>query len=796
MYHRRRTCGFVARTVVLMTAMAVHAQDVPRAAGEAATPPEPNVQIASSWWPEFENVWTPIGWKDHPLRFNVVYDGTLMAAPVRWPARGQGVQLTFLPSRDGAVPQPTTTQPYQLRGRDGGVGDQGWNDGPAPVLWTRWRQETITLRQEIFAHVPGGESIKNSVEPLFAWVRLSVADVAADSGLERYGFLVRINQPHISLNMDRNVNLLAQPQMAAYPMPLRLEPPTQMPSSGRYLLLDDDDNVRLAVVAPSNGSVRYIDTCPGERDTYLHVDLSAKPGASVDLLVPLVAMERNVTVTELDLGRDAALAEANRFWAAVPETAARVDTPERLVNEAFRHSPKFAEVIAERHPDTGQYSLLSGSWNYEMLWATPTSMNITMILDGLGHHGVADKYLEIFRKEQGTIVPPGGAYHQHPGYLATPRILTSIDWLSDHGAVLYAVARHALVSGDKAFIERWTDPVLRACEFIRDFRASEEHDGIKGLLPAAVATDTGQREQAVWNDGWNYKALATAARLLQRIGHPRAEEFAREARDYRETFVRAMREAMGGMPEWEDADGQRHRFVPTALPGGGDVQFPFYLDTGPLFAVYAELMDADDELMRSALRYFREGPNTPRYDLTGPWHQPITLHREQSSCEPCYSWNVFHAWQTADRMRFLEGFYSLLTGAVSRQTSIGCEHRGGISGTLFSLPLPIELARLSVIDDQIEPGGLHLLRLVPLAWLTADRETLFERIPTEFGPVTLRFRLAEDGRRLDVSFQPRFRFTPSRVRLHMPPLPGLRTVMVNGHAFDAKPGETVAVETP
>ena len=118
-----------------------------------------------------------------------------------------------------------------------------------------------------------------------------------------------------------------------------------------------------------------------------------------------------------------------------------MDTPEPLVNEAFRHGPKFAEVIAERHPETGQYALLSGSWHYEMLWATPTSMNITMILDGLGHHAAADKYLEIFRQEQGTIVPPGKAYHKHAGYLATPRTFTSIDWLTDHGAILYAAAR-------------------------------------------------------------------------------------------------------------------------------------------------------------------------------------------------------------------------------------------------------------------------------------------------------------------------------------------------------------------
>ena len=201
-------------------------------------------------------------------------------------------------------------------------------------------------------------------------------------------------------------------------------------------------------------------------------------------------------------------------------------------------------MIAERHPETGQYALLSGSWHYEALWATPTSMNITMILDGLGHHEAAAKYLEIFRQEQGTIVPPGKAYHPHAGYLATPRRFTSIDWLTDHGAILHAAAHHALVTDDPQFIELWTKPILKACEFIRDFRTSSGHGGVEGILPAAVPTDTGVQEQSVWTDGWNYKGLCTAVRLLRRIDHPRADEFAREATAYRESFRRAIRAAM------------------------------------------------------------------------------------------------------------------------------------------------------------------------------------------------------------------------------------------------------------
>ena len=155
---------------------------------------------------------------------------------------------------------------------------------------------------------------------------------------------------------------------------------------------------------------------------------------------------------------------------------------------------------------------------------------------------------------------------------------------------------------------------------------------------------------------------------------------------------------------------------------------------------------------------------------------------------------MFHAWQAGDRPRFLEALYSLLTGSMSRRTSIGCEHRGGVSGTLFSVPLPIELARLSVIDDQLEPARLHLLRLVPLAWLRTDRPTRFERIPTEFGPVTLSFQLQENGRRLRVTFQPQFRHTPQGVSLHVPPLDGLSEIAVGDRVHTTHLGDVIVLK--
>jgi hypothetical protein len=222
--------------------------------------------------------------------------------------------------------------------------------------------------------------------------------------------------------------------------------------------------------------------------------------------------------------------------------------------------------------------------------------------------------------------------------------------------------------------------------------------------------------------------------------------------------------------------------VPTSLSGESraETRHAFYLDTGPLFLVFAGLLDADDPLMTSSLLWFRQGPQRRLYRYDSQCLQVPSLQHEMSSCEPIYSFNLFHSHQAGDREKFLEGLYSLLAGGISRKTFISCETRGGQAGNLFTASLALPLMRLAVIDDWVKDGELHLLRLVPLAWLSPERQTVWENAPTEFGPVDLRFGLSRDGKTLSVKFNPRFRGAPRRILLHVPPVEHLVKVTFNG----------------
>jgi hypothetical protein len=156
-----------------------------------------------------------------------------------------------------------------------------------------------------------------------------------------------------------------------------------------------------------------------------------------------------------------------------------------------------------------------------------------------------------------------------------------------------------MFTDDQAFIEKWTPSLVKAYEFIRDGRRlPRAPPQVSRVMPTASASDISAPIQSFWSDAWNYKGLVATARLFKRINHPRADELQREADDYREAIVQAFRAKAARMPKWKDAAGNDRTLVPMTLgdddTDGYSAQHPFYLDTGPMFGVWAGVLPADD----------------------------------------------------------------------------------------------------------------------------------------------------------------------------------------------------------
>ena len=757
---------------------------------------EPSVEIAKTWWDEETNVWTPLGWKNNYFRYVVLYNGALIIDPShglmgpRENSRqfvGNDFMVQLHASSDGTMP-PLPYYRANVREIDYGHGIQGWDTShQTPLLWTEHRiQSGVIIRQEVFAHQVGGADVQTGLEPMYAWMRIKVAWVDPMRHPENQIVNLRLSRVYYEHDAEcydprshePSFKIMANPALAAYGKPLKVEAEAE----DALLVLEPDGKVRLGVFSSDNSRQTFFKQSDGVYG--ISLNLKAVEGEYVDVLVPIFPQEKKDFISESSMSYEGALAESDRYWSARPETATEINIPEQYIEDAIERNLKFAPVVAEKDHKTGMYSYLTGAWGYDCLWPTPTSTVSHMLVDQFGYHEMTMRNSEIFRLTQGTIKAPGALYPQHPGYYGAPRTLTSIDWLSDHGAILHQVATSCLLSGNAEYTSHWIESIILACEFIRDMCQIDDHQGVKGLLPPGVASDDGISTQAVWNIAWNYKGLVTAVKLLKSIGHPRFEEFDALAKRTNEIFRREYRRVAENGPRWTDSEG-KVRYMPPTTMSSEPMPFhvfseAFYLDTGPLVLVWAGLMDADDPIMSDLVEYFRSGPNkkyfTPVYNCI--WRP--SLQYEISTCEPCYSFNVFHSWQLADRQKFLEGMYSLFTGGMSQNTYISCEHRHGIQGNLFVAPLAAYLAKLAVIDDSIEPSVLHLLRLCPLAWISESQKTIFNNMPTEFGPVDLQFQLIDGGETLDVSFSGHWRRRPEAVNLHIPPIEGLKRVRING----------------
>ena len=583
--------------------------------------------------------------------------------------------------------------------------------------------------------------------------------------------------------------------------PRALAPSASYAPKHGYFLTEPDGSIRLGVAPGSDCIIEFEDKTPTPNDQVLRLWLRPEVGETVDLLLPLLPSSPVLLAQTLVQGYDESLKQADAYWKRVTATGAKVSLPEKPVEQSIRQCLRNSHVIEEKNHADGHHSLMVSSFGYPMVWSVQIAMEMAFALDVWGIHGAVDKHLETVRAYQGQIKPASPYLDKHPGYLSSPSDRDSIPWLPDHGAILYAVCRHIQLTADRDFTERWTDSIVSACNFIRDARAVTGHGGFDGLMPPGAASDLDTPIQGVWTDGWYYKGYITAVEVLTAIKHPAAGGFAADARAYKALFVRTLREQTRKMPVWTDRAGRKHHLVPMSLstapltdragnifncgdsdnsgtPMDVEPRHPFYLDTGPLFLVFSGLLAARDPLMRSTLSWFREGPQHRVYRREASHWQAPVLDHEMSSCEPYYSWNVFHSHQTGDRHRFLEGMYSQFAGAMSRQTFSCVEIRGGQSGLAPQYPCFL-MARLAVLDDSIAPGELHLLRLTPLAWLSRKTWTVFEKMPTEFGPISLQFGLSRDGYTLRVRLSSSFRKLPQRVILHIPPAEGIRKITIN-----------------
>lgn len=730
-------------------------------------PEEPSCDLAVVEWPDQLRPIIFIGCKDHLDEFGVMWNGNLtLHTETMIDADRRLVKERPDPSLQ--VSFAVGDKPdFGNRTVDDGSTVPSLADGFIPTTRIRIRRQGVTLLQEAFAASESGTchvSAWNS--PVFLRLRFTVEDPGTGTSPVRLWAQLASNHIHYSMETRRNVRIL--PIAPPYHSKLHVAG-NELRTTGNKIVMAASRPFRFYGVLPDafqSIALRY-----AQLDQNLALfELPRSQGATLDLVFPyLPANQASIeTVQHSNYERSAQV--LNESWKAEASRGMQVNVPEEHLNNLWRFTPALTFMTADLYPN-GDHILKTSSHHYEALWVTVAAINIFDLIQR-GYFQEAAAYLKPFldASRRRPVPNTGDSFDSSKGFITGPSEYLPPTWLSDNGAVLWVASEYYLISRDRAFLDRWLPTMIASVEWIARERALTKLRGgpNAGLLPPSRSSDIPTQGSFFWNDAWNYRGLSSVCKVLEATRSPHAEKWLKEQEDYRTTFQNALREQLERTIRWKDPNGHMIPSVPMRLgqmaaSGESDT----YLDTGPMFLGVAGLMDARNETMTWALKWLTEGPNAnTEFPDWSNFSQPSCLRYEMSSGEPCYSWNIYLRYLRNERLHFLEGFYSLAAGAVSRKFLTGVETRDGIQD------LPITNA---VIDNHLrnmlvfenEAGvGIDLLRNSPSKWLEPGKEIRVKDAQTRFGPISLHIRARTNGQ-VEAEIYPPQREAAEWIRLHL-----------------------------
>jgi hypothetical protein len=630
-------------------------------------------------------------------------------------------------------------------------------DGYHVIVHSEWTAAGTTVRQTALAYPLAGEEVRTGYEPLAAMVRLRrTAAPSRDAPL-----WLKIMPDHWC-GPQKPLAGLAN---------ARIE-------DGR--LMAGDRNV--LAVTQTRATVHRA----SDQEVLVRLDPT---GDGCDLVIPYIAVDQELIARSAALGFSEVLRRTKRYWDDRLAAGARVTVPDPMVNNLYK--TLYPRTLVCGDLDTqGDYALKTSPLVYDSVWLHCTAYGI----EGLarrGHFVEARQYLEAAFHWQGSQAVEAKQYTTWKGFFNAPPRYTALLWINFHGWLQWAAARYYLFSDDRAWLDEKLPALLASLEWTASQRRLTMHDNADGSrplnygwLPPGRVTD-GSAGTSTFSDCINWMGFHELTRVLERLGHPRAAEFRKEADNYRACILRGLRRATALREPVRLNDGTFVPYVPGYLESTGHEETMWYAAVvdGALEGILdSGICAADDPLEDWVLQNLEDNlfviaPNLAdeAYFLG---HGCGYLRRDQPP----------HAIYT---------FYSVLASHMSRQTLTTFEHRSWGAGRVYDLapwPLGYYTRMLAGMLCWDEGDELCYCRATPRAWLEPGKRIEVERLQTRFGPTSIRLEAFPD--RVCGELEVPQRHRPAAVRFRIRVRGAVTAVKVNGReaAFDAVTG-TVALPT-
>jgi hypothetical protein len=534
-----------------------------------------------------------------------------------------------------------------------------------------------------------------------------------------------------------------------------------------------------------------------------------QPGERCELLlrIPYVALE---SAAEIDALRGLDFArcydEMARYWRTESRKGAQIHTPDAHLNAAYAGHLPITLMSDFGYPDgSGIVNTSVGACTY----GNYTNESV-MIIEELEQRGLVDEVrrrLAVWTRFQGSVGLIG-RFTDHEGvFYGAGGLEAGQSYNQHHGWALWALARHYLHTGDRAWFAGVAENVVRGAEWI--VRQRHETSGDlphsrgweRGFLPAGALEDVDDYFYWLSTNSLTWRGLDAAAQALEQFAHPEAARFRQEADAYRRDLIAGFETARRHSPLIRLRDGRWIPHYPSRLYCRGrdygwireTLEGSVYLLLSGLYSPASKeggwMLDdyLDTRYMNPPFGYQVDDPLTQWFDCGGFSVQPNLLagllpHLDRDEIE-VYLWMFFNAWAACYR----------------EEVQAMVEHPLPLLGFSNSAPFKTSdesnamkwLAYMFVYERD---GLLHLGRALPRAWFAGERSFGAARLSTPAGIVSVTYlpRPAADQIEADVELSLRRQPRQLLLRFRHPSKKPIRSVSVDGQphsSFDAESGD-------
>jgi hypothetical protein len=608
------------------------------------------------------------------------------------------------------------------------------------------------------------------------------------------------------------------------------------------------EGVRFVAPEPRKGTlkvhaeVKSVEGAVGPAKNVLEwsVPLARGEEAELRLLIPYGVVSLATAEKMAAVDSEKAFDEVRRYWDDLQRGAlGQIETPDPFVNDYLAALPgQISQQVAYREHTTQVWMYKTSPNHYEKYWPVNAAKALPVFdMRGMGWlnrrllQGIIDMRtdevggLNRTRMGGGTVLK-GEGYAKLPGFLGDYRGWTANPLLLSHGLNLWALASHYRITRDDAWLNSGNPSPLAVMIESFDWIAKQRRRTMRevggkrvahwGLLPAASAHDW-LAGNAIFNDAFCIVAQTEVVRLLREIGHPRAEEMAREMNDYRQCLHDRYVEARDRARRLPLDDRTTIPYVPRL------VQELDWAKPDWTYAGYSATragawgaFDPHDELVDQILAFLDAGlPRGEGYYFAGAGKADNADANLVDVSDPAaprhYLWRHYVEYETMwpvgaslflardDLPRFFEWFAHNFAFAIHQDFRVGVESFDGVPSCA-----PGDAERWLAVRNMFvrEDGGydgsaqsLWLLQAIPREWLRPGNRLRASRILTYFGSqIDLALHVAADGRSVTVDATlGRTAVRPKEIRMRLRSGDGspLVSATVNGVATPVQSGDTI-----